>query len=145
MRLLRILDKRVVNVIVSDEAMSDYVEDQWGAGVGWVYDGQSATPPPRPELTPAEQHERAKAARDTALEALTHDYGDGRVMQIRPADAANIRGAIELLEQTKAKQIGWVMLDNIKHPVTLTELRAALKAGLRAAAKVWDDYEPVAL
>lgn len=86
----------------------------------------------------------ARQARDEALAALVHDFGDGRVMQTRPKDEANIRNAIELMGANSIPTMGWVMADDVKHPVTAAELQEALTAGQLAAMAVWDAYNPEA-
>lgn len=86
----------------------------------------------------------AKKKRDQDLDALVHDFGDGRVMQVRQRDESNIRNAIEVMEAQGIPFIGWVMVDNVKHPVTLGELKTALSAGQLAAMQIWDTYDPAA-
>lgn len=89
------------------------------------------------------QRQLAKLERDSALQALTYDFGDGRVIQTRPQDEANMIRAIQVMEEEEGvESIGWVMADNVKHPVTLEELRAALRAGRLAGLAIWDDYDP---
>ena len=84
----------------------------------------------------------AKAERDAALEALTYDFGDGRVMQTREKDKAKVDTAIELLELSGQPTVDWVMEDNIKYPTTAAELATALLAGKIGAAAIWSSYEP---
>lgn len=89
------------------------------------------------------QRQLAQLERDSALQALTYDFGDGRVIQTRPQDEANMIRAIQVMEEEEGvESIGWVMADNVKHPVTLEELRAALRAGRLAGLAIWDDYDP---
>lgn len=83
-----------------------------------------------------------KTARNLALDSLVYDFGDGRIIQTRPKDELNIRGAISIMTDNNITSIGWVMADNVKHPVTLTELQTALSAGRLAALTVWDNYIP---
>ena len=84
----------------------------------------------------------AKAERDAALEALTYDFGDGRVMQTREKDKAKVDTAIELLELSGHPTVDWVMEDDIKYPTTAAELSTALLAGKIGAAAIWSSYEP---
>tara|TARA_R110000851_G_scaffold330781_1_gene504045 strand:+ start:943 stop:1386 length:444 start_codon:yes stop_codon:yes gene_type:complete len=84
----------------------------------------------------------AKAERDAALEALTYDFGDGRVMQTREKDKAKVDTAIELLELSGQPTVDWVMEDDIKYPTTAAELATALLAGKIGAAAIWSSYEP---
>lgn len=90
-----------------------------------------------PVVSPA-----AKTVRDLALAALVYDFGDGRIMQTRPSDEQNIAGAILVMGANDILGMDWVMADNVKHPVTVNELQAALDAGRLAALQVWSDYVP---
>lgn len=83
-----------------------------------------------------------KAERDAALQAMTYDFGDGRVMQTRPQDEANIIAAIDLIESEGIISVGWVMADNTKHAVTADELRAALRSGRLQGLAIWNEYNP---
>lgn len=80
----------------------------------------------------------AKQARDEALDALEYDFGDGRIMQTRPKDEQNVKGAIELLTLSGEPSTMWLMKDDVKHLVTKAELEAALLAGRLAAKAIWD-------
>ena len=84
----------------------------------------------------------AKIVRDNALNALAHDFGDGRIIQTRPKDESNIRNAIEIMEANNIPSIGWSMIDDVKQAVTAVELREALAAGQLAAMTIWDAYNP---
>lgn len=83
-----------------------------------------------------------KAERDAALQAMTYDLGDGRVMQTRPQDEANIIAAIDLIDSEGIVSVGWVMADNTKHAVTADELRAALRFGRLQGLAIWNEYNP---
>ena len=85
---------------------------------------------------------QARITRDKNLNALTHDFGDGRIMQTRSKDESNIRNAIEVMTANNIPSIGWIMLDNTKNPVTAIELQEALAAGQLAAMQIWSDYNP---
>lgn len=92
--------------------------------------------------TPEEIIGKLKIARDEALNSLTHDFGDGRIMQTRPKDESNIRNAIEIMEANNIPSIGWSMLDDIKQDVTAAELKTALSAAQLAAMAIWVAYNP---
>ena len=89
----------------------------------------------------AEIHD-LKLIRNAALNALVHDFGDGRIMQTRPKDESNIRNAIEIMTANSIPSIGWSMVDDVKQNVTVTDLQEALQAGQLAALAVWDAYNP---
>lgn len=84
----------------------------------------------------------SKVLRTAALDALTYDFGDGRVMQVRPKDEANILRAIKIMAKYEVPTTDWVMLDNKKYPVTVEELETAMESGLLAGMQVWADYAP---
>jgi len=84
----------------------------------------------------------AKKIRDEALNALTHDFGDGRIMQTRPKDESIIRNAIEIMEANSIPSIGWSMIDDVKQVVTVIDLQEALSAGQLAAMQIWNNYNP---
>lgn len=125
-------------VDVSDDILAEFQQSPpEGMVRGSDENGQpcwvDAPPPPPPS---------AKDVRDAALNALAHDFGDGRVMQTRPMDEQNIRGSIELMADLGMETIDWVMVDNVKYPVTSEELQTALNAGRLAALSIWSSYEP---
>tara|TARA_R110000796_G_C14541338_1_gene432944 strand:- start:1412 stop:1858 length:447 start_codon:yes stop_codon:yes gene_type:complete len=83
----------------------------------------------------------SKKTRDEALNALTYDLGDGRVMQVRLGDEQYIKGAIELMEMLgETSTDDWVMQDNKKYTVTIAELRAGRMAGLLGVAAIFKAY-----
>ncbi len=86
------------------------------------------------KLTPLE-------VRDAALNSLTHDFGDGRVIQVRPKDRGNFADAYKLFA-LGATEINWLMLDNKKQSVTEADLREAENSGILQGAAIWDSYNP---
>jgi len=95
-------------------------------------------------LTPAELALKAysglQKTRDDSLAALVYDFGDGRVMQVRPKDESNIRNAIERMTRLSISSREWHMADNTRHQVTAAELQTALESGQDQAATIWDDF-----
>ena len=83
----------------------------------------------------------AKGVRDEALEALVHDFGDGRIIQVRPKDEGNIRNAIEIMAANALPSINWLMLDDAKYPITVAELQTALAIGQTKGLAVWDSMD----
>ena len=85
-----------------------------------------------------------KQIRDDALRNLTHDFGDGRVIQVRPADFANdelnIRNAIERMNRLGITEQPWHMADNTTHMVSVADLEAAIVSGQDQGAAVWQAY-----
>ncbi len=86
--------------------------------------------------------EKDKGVRNNSLDNLTHDFLDGRIMQVRPKDESNIRNAIEVMTANSMTTIDWVMLDDKKYPVTIPELQAALLSGQTQAMAVWAEFNP---
>ena len=85
----------------------------------------------------------AKGSRDEALAALVHDFGDGRVMQVRPRDEQFIKGAIDLMELAGITSMNdWVMQDDKKYTVTIGDLKAARITGLFGVQAIFASYEP---
>jgi len=89
------------------------------------------TPPEDPKIT-----------RDKALNTLTHDFGDGRIIDTRPKDELNMRNAIEVMSRLGLETIDWVMVDDTKHPITIAELQTAYISGQDQALAIWSNYIP---
>ena len=131
----------VINAAVFEN--EDSLFDGWvvapeRTGKGFTDNGDGTFSPP---VTP-ESVVSTRDVRDRQLSALTYDFGDGRVIQVRPKDESNIRNAIEIMTAQSIPSLRWVMADNVKHDVTLGELQDALLAGQLAALEVWGGYEP---
>ena len=85
----------------------------------------------------------AKGVRDSRLDLLVHDFGDGRVMQVRLKDEQFINGGIGLMELAgKTSMDGWVMEDNKKYTVSVDELKAGRLTGLMGVQAAFATYEP---
>lgn len=82
----------------------------------------------------------AKLALIAALESLSHDFGDGRVIQARQKDEPNMRTAISRMERTGEASTEWLMKDNTVHPVSISDLHAAIEAGEDQGAAAWAEY-----
>lgn len=82
--------------------------------------------------------------RNDALRNLTHDFGDGRVIQVRPvgyaADETNIRNAIERMQRLNITEQPWRMADNATHLVSVADLEAAIVSGQDQGAAIWLAY-----
>lgn len=137
MRGLLVKDGVVENVALFDEIPEGWLAAPDGVSIGWTDNGDGTfSEPPRPEPEPL----TAKEVRDQSLQALNHDFGDGRVMQTRPQDESNIRNAIEVMEASSIPSLDWRMQDNTVAAVTADELKTALAAGQLAALQVWANY-----
>lgn len=83
-----------------------------------------------------------KKIRNDALNSLTHDFGDDRIMQTRPQDEVKIRIAIESMTKYSIASRMWSMIDDKKYNVTVFELETAYEAGILGSIQIWDDYNP---
>ena len=138
---LKIEEGVVVNAAIFQDENSlfeDWIPAPEGVAMGFTDNGDGSFSPP----VTSEQVISTKEVRDRQLDALTYDFGDGRVIQVRPKDESNIRNAIEIMTAQSIPSLRWVMVDNVKHDVTLGELQDALLAGQLAALEVWGEYEP---
>lgn len=81
------------------------------------------------------QRQAAKRIRDEALNAITHTFPDGSVVQVRPSDLSNFQLAIAQGIDRK-----WVMEDNTTRITTVGELQAAMASGIAQGGSIWDDY-----
>lgn len=80
----------------------------------------------------------ARETLEDALNKLTYDFGDGRVIQTRPKDQQNLQGKITVIEA--GGSASFIMADDTVHDVTILELQTAIAAGMVAANILWDDY-----
>ena len=76
-----------------------------------------------------------QASRDTALQATTHDFLDGRIVQVRPQDLANFQLAI-----ANSSPREWVMSNNTVAVLTVSEMQAAMQSGITQGEAIWDNY-----
>lgn len=88
-----------------------------------------------PTVTIEEQRLQLKAQRDNALNAITHDFGDGRIVQVRPEDVGNFQIAIS--SNVTAE---WVMENNTVEELTVAELQTAFASGVTQGKQIYDDY-----
>lgn len=95
------------------------------------------TEPPTPTALEQREMERQalKQQRDLALQAITHEWPDGTIVQVRPQDRDNLREAIE-----NGTPLLWVLADNTSRETTPEELQAALDAGTDQAKAIWATY-----
>ena len=82
-----------------------------------------------------ELRQQLKATRDTSLQSITHDFLDGRIVQVRPQDLANFQLAI-----ANGVDREWVMADNSVAVLTVSEMQAAMQSGIAQGEAIWDNY-----
>ncbi len=127
MRYFKDLDGKVF-AIESDGSQDHIIKSSW-----------VICDKPSQELTP---EDAAKTAFNERLLGMTHDFGDGRVIQVRPpetgkSDESNIRNAIDRMSRLNLAAEDWFMADNIFYPITAAELQAALESGQDQTAGAW--------
>lgn len=86
-------------------------------------------------IVPEVTRDDLKSQRDLALQAIVHDFGDGRVVQVRPQDVSNLQMAIQLGTNQE-----WVMADNTVATLTPTEMQTALDSGVMQGKQIWQTY-----
>lgn len=87
------------------------------------------------EMQKEKDRVQLKLNRENALKNIIHDFGDGRIVQVRPEDVANFQIAINLgLNQE------WVMSDNTISSLTPAELQQALDSGISQGKQIWQTY-----
>jgi len=82
-----------------------------------------------------ELRRRLQKKRAVSLLAMTHDFGDGRVIQVRPDDIPNINIAI-----TQNYSGDWVMADDKVYEGSSDDLEDALAAGILKGEAIWQEY-----
>jgi len=100
-------------------------------GTSWVEANTSGAL----EIQKEKDRIQLKAERDNALKNIIHDFGDGRIVQVRPEDIANFQIAINIgLTQE------WVMQDNTIASLTAAELQEAFDSGIAQGKQIWQTY-----
>lgn len=132
---------RVLSVITCGIKPDGYLECPEKVGASWFYNpvnGEFLSPD---DFTP-EIVTTPRQVFSNTLANMVHDFGDGRVIQVRPpetgkADESNIRNAIERMGRTGVPVESWYMADNTFHDITAAELQTALESGQDQTATAW--------
>ena len=77
----------------------------------------------------------AKAIRDEALNNMTYEFSDGRIIQTRMSDQALLIGGIEIGGDE------WILADNTLAMVNAEELTEALTAAKLKTKEIFDVYK----
>lgn len=86
-------------------------------------------------LSTEELRRNLQAARDNALNTMTHTFADGAVIQVRPSDLSNFNIAIGV-----SLDRDWIMADNSVRFTSVAEMQAALNSGIAQGQTIWDNY-----
>lgn len=76
-----------------------------------------------------------KNKREADLQAIIHDFGDGRIVQVRPQDIGMFQLAID-----KGTDTRWIMKDNTVAVLTVEELQDSLDIGLSKIEDIYNNY-----
>ena len=124
--------------LITEAPPADFHVPEWQNG-DWVEAETAEQKQAREEVEAQAEKEKLRqqlqVARDTALQAITHDFLDGRIVQVRPQDLANFQLAI-----ANGVSREWVMADNTVAVLTTSEMQAAMQSGIAQGEVVWDDY-----
>jgi len=82
-----------------------------------------------------QQRQALKAQRETALNEMVHDFGDGRVVQVRPSDLINFQTAI-----ATGIDRDWILADNSIATLTVADMQTAMQSGIAQATQIFDDH-----
>jgi len=120
---------------------SGWVPCDASVGIGWTDNGDGTFSPPA--QSPPDALDQLEI-RDNLLRNLAHDFGDGRVIQVRPhplfGDESNIRNALEIMARKSQTSRSWFDINNTSITVTVAELQAALESGQDQGDQIWTDY-----
>jgi hypothetical protein len=86
-------------------------------------------------LSTEELRSNLQAARDAALNEMTHTFSDNTVIQVRPSDLTNFNIAIQV-----GIDRDWIMANNTVRMTTVAEMQEAMNSGIAQAQAIWDQY-----
>jgi hypothetical protein len=90
---------------------------------------------PSPAELKAEAISTLKQNRETSLQALTHTFSTGEVVQVRPQDLPNFQIAISL-----GASEDWVMADDTVVNLTVAQMQEAMDSGIAQGKVIWKTY-----
>ena len=104
---------------------------------GWLYDGTTFTAPVVPPKTPEQLREIAKAARASAVAAITVTTAAGNIFDGDEISQTRMSRAILVLSTGAAASVPWVLADNTVIQATAAELTEALALAGAEQARLW--------
>ena len=124
--------------LIAEAPPADLHVPEWQSGK-WVEAETAEQKQAREDTEAAAEKEKLrqqlKANRDTALQAITHDFLDGRIVQVRPQELANFQLAI-----ANGVSREWVMADNSVAMLTVEDMQSAMQSGIAQGEAIWDNY-----
>lgn len=131
----------VINRVVADEVMPVEVGQTmilavapWDGFIGQAVDGSGVIAPTPDATTMAEAVEALQTIRDSGLAGITYDFGDGRIIKVRPQDHDIIQLYIDWGE------LEYMMTDDTIDTVSTADLTTALADGKSQAKVICDAY-----
>jgi hypothetical protein len=107
-------------------------------GTDHIWDEATGTVQLSPEYMESEKTEaisNLKQNRETSLQALTHTFSTGEVVQVRPQDLPNFQIAISL-----GASEDWVMADDTVVNLTVAQMQEAMDSGIAQGKVIWKTY-----
>lgn len=82
-----------------------------------------------------EFRQELKQQRDNALANMLHDFGDGRIVQVRKDDLTEFQTEI-----ANGETRNWIAADNTIVSLTVSEMTEALNSGISQGRAIYDEY-----
>ena len=122
-----------VNLFASSYA-AEFITAPDDVQPGWLYDGNTFTVP---EKTPEQLREEAKAARASAVAAITVTTAAGNTFDGDETSQTRMSRAILVLSTGAAESVPWVLANNTVIQATAAELTEALALAGAEQAQLW--------
>lgn len=103
--------------------------------MSWLDDAEVKTAEHKASEKRESDRKALQSARDASLQAMTHTFADGSIVQVRPQDMSNFQTAIAI-----GQDRDWIMSDNSVRLTTVSELQEALNSGIAQGQVVWAEY-----
>ena len=111
----------------------------------WLNDATVTTADDKAAAQNEQARQSAKAERDSALQALTFDLGNGHSIQCREQDELRLRRTLERMNREGLAEHPWISTTNEPILLTQAEIQAALTYGEDQVAEIFAQYMSAAL